>query len=93
MAVKNAGKAGEIAVFGTDVSEQLISFLLSDDNILQAVTAQRPFEVGYMALESALKVLNGEKVEKMVTMPGILLSREDPDAVRTYEKRLKELIE
>ena len=38
MAVKNAGKGGQVAVFGTDTSEQLISFLLSDDNILQAIT-------------------------------------------------------
>lgn len=92
MAVKNVGKAGKIAVFGTDTSNQLIEFLLSKDDILQAITGQRPFEIGSMAIESAMKVLSGEAVEKKVTMPGILLSREDPDGVRAFQKRLNELI-
>jgi ABC-type sugar transport system substrate-binding protein len=91
MAVKNAGKAGRIAVFGTDTGEQIADFLLSDDNVLQAVTGQRPFEIGVMALESAAKVLRGEPVEKRVALPGLLLSRESMDGVRRFKDRLKEL--
>src|SRR5207247_607528 len=43
-AVRSAGKAGQVVVFGTDISAQLIDFLLDDDGVLQAVTAQKPFE-------------------------------------------------
>ena len=46
MAVKNSGRAGKVLVFGTDTGEQLAEFLLNDDDILQAVTGQRPFEIG-----------------------------------------------
>lgn len=92
MAVKNSGKAGKIAVFGTDTSEQLISFLLSEDNVLQAITGQRPYEIGSMAVESALKVIRGEPVDKKVSMPGVLLRRDDPEGVKAFEKNLKELI-
>ena len=91
MAVKNAGKAGKIAVFGTDTSEQLAGFLLDDANILQAITGQRPFEIGSMAVESAVKVLKGEKVEKNVSLPGVLLTREKPDEVKQFKERLTEL--
>ena len=91
MAVKNAGKAGKIAVFGTDTSEQLAAFLLDDVNILQAITGQRPFEIGSMAIEAAVKVLKGEKVEKKVSLPGFLLSREKPDEVKQFKERLKEM--
>jgi ABC-type sugar transport system substrate-binding protein len=91
MAVRNAGKAGKIAVFGTDTSEQLAGFLLDDANILQAITGQRPFEIGTMAVESAVKVLKGEKVEKNVSLPGFLLTRERPDEVKQFKERLKEL--
>jgi ABC-type sugar transport system substrate-binding protein len=91
MAVKNARKAGKVAVFGTDTGEQIADFLLADDNILQAVTGQRPFEIGVMAMESALKVLRGEQVQKNVSLPGILLSRQAPDDVRKFKQRLKEL--
>ena len=91
MAVKNAGKAGKIAVFGTDTSEQLADFLLDNSNILQAVTGQRPFEIGSMAVDAAVKVLKSEKVEKKVSLPGFLLSREKPDEVKQFNDRLKEL--
>jgi len=91
MAVKNAGKAGTVAVFGTDTGEQIADFLLADDNILQAVTGQRPFEIGSMAVESALKVIQGETVRKTVSLPGILLSRQDPAGVKKFKERLKEL--
>ena len=91
MAVKNAGKAGKVVVFGTDTGEQLADFLLADDNVLQAVTGQRPFEIGSMAVDAAVKVLHGEPVEKKVSLPGLLLSREDPETVRQFKVRLKEL--
>ncbi|MCX5634519.1 MAG: substrate-binding domain-containing protein [Planctomycetota bacterium] len=92
MAVKNAGKGRKIAVFGTDTSEQLISFLLSEDNILQAITGQRPFEIGSLAIESALKVLKGQTVDRKISMAGVLLSRDDTQGVISFQKRLKELM-
>jgi sugar transport system substrate-binding protein len=91
MAVKNAGKAGKVAVFGTDTGEQLADFLLADDQVLQAVTGQRPFEIGSLAVESAVKVLKGEHVSKTVSLPGMLLSRQNPEEVRKFKDRLKEL--
>lgn len=90
MAVKNAGKAGKVVVFGTDTGEQIAEFLLSDDNILQAVTGQRPYEIGSMAVDAALKALRGERVDAKVSLPGLLLSRENPDTVRAFQARLKE---
>jgi simple sugar transport system substrate-binding protein/ribose transport system substrate-binding protein len=92
MAVRNAGKAGKVAVFGTDSSEQLLGFLKSPENILQAVTSQRPVEVGRLAVKDALDVLDGKPVEKHVSMKGILLSREDPKGLDDFEKKLKEWI-
>jgi ABC-type sugar transport system substrate-binding protein len=91
MAVKNAGKAGKIAVFGTDNSEQLSNFLLDDDGILQAVTGQRPFDIGSKAVEAAINVLKGQPVEKRVSLPGVLLSREKPEEVRKFKEQLKKL--
>jgi ABC-type sugar transport system substrate-binding protein len=92
LAVKNAGKAGRIVVFGTDASEQLIDFLLAPDNILQATTSQRPVEAGRLAVEYALKVKKGEPVQTPISMKGILLTREKPDEARAFEKQLKEWI-
>jgi ABC-type sugar transport system substrate-binding protein len=90
LAVKNAGKTGKVVVFGTDVSEQLLGFLKSPDNILQATTAQLPVEVGRQAVEAALKTLKGEAVEKKAYLKGVPLTRADLAGVEIYEKQLKE---
>jgi simple sugar transport system substrate-binding protein/ribose transport system substrate-binding protein len=90
LAVKNANKAGKISVFGTDVSEQLIGFLQSPDDILQAITAQRPVEVGRLAVEAAVKALKGEPVEKVKYLTGTCLSRTDLEGVKAYAAQLKE---
>ena len=91
MAVKNAGKAGKVVVFGTDNSEQLSNFLLDDDQILQAVTGQRPFEIGSRAVGAAVRVLNGQPVEKKTSLPGLLLTREKPEEVRQFKEHLRTL--
>lgn len=92
LAVKNAGKAGKVVVFGTDVSQQLLDFLQKEDDILQAITAQQPYEIGTKACETALKVVQGELVEKKITMGGVTLKRSDPEGIKNYKARLNELI-
>ena len=91
MAVKNANKAGKIFVFGTDISDQLLGFLNSKDNILQAITGQMPYEIGVTAVKDAVKLLNGEKVEAKTTIPGVLLDRSQPDMIKKYKDNLKKL--
>ena len=93
MAVKNAGKAGKIVVFGTDTSKQISDFLLSPDNILQAVTGQAAFEMGAKSVENAVKVLKGEKVDAKVTMGGILLVRSKPDEVKAFQAKIDALMD
>lgn len=88
-AVRNAGKAGSVYVFGIDGSEQLAKGLLSSDNVLQAVTAQSPFEMGASGVNAALKILKGEKVAEQTAVPTLLLSRTKPDAVKAFAESLK----
>ena len=91
MAVKNARKAGKVFVFGTDISDQLLGFLDSKDNILQAITGQMPYEIGVTAVNDAVKLLDGEKVEPKTTIPGVLLDRSKPDLIKEYKENLKKL--
>ncbi len=88
-AVRNAGKQGQIFVFGIDGSEQLANFLLSDDNVLQAVTAQAPYDMGHLAVETAIAAVDGQPVEKLIIVPVTGLSRGDPDGVKAFAESLK----
>ncbi len=93
MAVKNSGNAGKIAVFGIDVSEQMADFLLSDDNILQAVTGQQPYEIGYQSVEFAVNAINGKEVPKTVIVPGLPLVRSNPEGIEEFKAWLKTVTE
>lgn len=83
-AVRNAGKAGKVFVFGIDGSEQLAKGLLAGDNVLQAVTAQAPFEMGKLGVEAAFAILAGETVEQSTTVPALLLSRSNKDGIMSF---------
>lgn len=91
MAVKNAGRAGDVAVFGIDVSQQMADFLLSDDNILQAVTGQQPYEIGYRSIEFAVQSIKGEEVPDTVIVEGLPLLREDPEGVKEFKVWLENI--
>lgn len=90
LAVKTAGKAGKIKVFGIDASQQEVNMLLSPDNILQASTGQQSFLMGQEAITAAIKACQGAPVEKTIITPGILLTREQPDVLKQFHlKQLK----
>ncbi|MEG0491613.1 MAG: substrate-binding domain-containing protein [Clostridia bacterium] len=80
MAVDNAGLAGKVFVFGTDGSEQIVGLLKDDNNILQAVTAQDPYQIGYNTAAALINKIEGNPVEgegKDNIIAGIPLNRND----------------
>jgi ABC-type sugar transport system substrate-binding protein len=83
-AVRNAGKAGKVFVFGIDGSEQLAKALLSSDDVLQATTAQSPALMGRQGVEAALKAIEKKEVTAHITVPTTLLSRGDKAGVQAF---------
>jgi ABC-type sugar transport system substrate-binding protein len=73
-----------VFVFGTDMSEQIGGFLTSPENVLQAVTGQKPFDIGQQALNAAVAALHKQSVDKKVLLPGVLFHRDKPDEIRSY---------
>lgn len=92
IAVKNSGKQESIFVFGTDVSEQLFNMLLNEDNILQAVTGQQPYEIGRQSLEQLIGDIKGEQTNRKIIIPGIPLARNNRDEVKRYIDVFKKMI-
>ncbi len=92
MAIKNAGMAGKVVSFGTDASEQMGALLQDPDNILQAVTGQDPYTIGVKTVESIIKALEGKEDPERgqtIIVPGVLLSRANPDEVTAFLDDLK----
>ena len=88
MAAKNSGK--DLVVFGIDASEQLANFMKDNDNVLQATTGQQPFVLGYQSVEFAVKAIKGEPVEPTIIVPGLLLSRDNPEGIEDFLKMQEE---
>lgn len=91
-AVKKAGLEGKVFVFGIDGSEQLAKMLLDQDNVLQAVTAQQPLEVGRQAVDAAIALIDGKAVEASVTVPVLGLNRADKAGVDKFLEDLKQMM-
>jgi sugar transport system substrate-binding protein len=86
-AVKQAGKAGKVFVFGYDGGDQQTSMILSGDNILQGVVAQDPYNQGYKAVESLCLTLQGQPnsdAGKITVVPGTYLGAADPAGVKAW---------
>ena len=59
--------------------------LLSDDNILQAVTGQSPVEMGGNAVKAALTVVGGGEPAGYNIVANAFFSRSDPDVIQAYQ--------
>lgn len=90
-AVKAAG-AKDVIVMGTDMSMALADDMLGDEIILQAVTTQLPYNIGYKAIVNAVKAAKGEEVEKRVLVPVSTLVKDDDDGVQQYIENHKDLV-
>ena len=75
LAVKSSGLAGEVFVFGTDMNNQMAQMLQADDDILQGVTGQAPYQMGFDALNTTLDVLGGKEVAATQNTPTIFFGR------------------
>ncbi len=86
-AVKQAGLAGKVFVFGYDGGDQQTAMMLSGDNILIGVVAQDPYTQGYKAVESLALTLLGQPnpdAGKIVVVPGTYLGANDPEGVKKW---------
>jgi ABC-type sugar transport system substrate-binding protein len=84
LAVKSSGLEGEVFVFGTDMNNQMAQMLQADDNILQGVTGQAPFQMGFDALVTAIQVLNGETVPELTNTPTIFFGRGNDELINLF---------
>ena len=93
MAVKNAGKAGKIFVFGFDGSEQMVQLLKDPADVLQAAIAQDPYGIGVKTMESLVKAINKQDYSdtkaKTSIVPGILLERKNVAGLDAFLADLK----
>jgi len=92
VAVRNAGMAGRVFVYGIDTGEQQLAMLRDPDNVLHAITGQDPYTQGFNAMKLLIGAVNGEDYKatmgKTIIVPGVLLSRANPAGIDEFEMDL-----
>lgn len=76
-AIVNAGRAGEILVIGTDgvpAAQESIR-----EGLLHGSVAAFPYEMGRIAVEVAIRLIEGQEVPAIVTSPMALVTAENID--------------
>ena len=91
-AVKKSGRK-DMLVMGADMSMELARDMLGDEVNLLAITTQMPYNMGYKAVETAVKAVNGEKVDKTVLVPLFTYTKSDRELVERYIEAHKKLVE
>lgn len=74
-AVENRGKTGKIRMAGIDSSMEQIQFL--ESGVYEALVIQKPFNMGYLSVETAWKAVQGEKTEGYLDSGSELITREN----------------
>ena len=90
--LENAQRS-DIVLMGTDMSVELAKDMLGDSITLQAITTQMPYEMGYTAVENAVKAVKGTDVEKEIMIPTYTSTKENLDEIQTYIDEHQDLVD
>lgn len=80
LAATRAMDREDVIVVAVDTDTEVMDEIRSGSN-LRASVSQDPFQMGYKAMENAIKVMNGEEVEELTLIPVTLITQENVDEI------------
>lgn len=75
--VKQAGKSGQVQIVGFDAGPDQIKQLEAGD--VQALVAQKPYDIGVQGVEQAVAALDGESVTKEIQTESLVVTKDNMD--------------
>jgi ribose transport system substrate-binding protein len=74
-AVIAAGRQDKVSIIGFDASSEGLKEIAKGNSAFKASVAQDPVEIGKIVTQTALSVLKGEKVAKLIPVPVVLVDK------------------
>lgn len=84
-AIKAAGKTGKVQVIGFDGTSEALNQIKAGNML--ATVAQDPAKMGIMGVDSAVKMIKGEKVEMNVDTGAKLITKDNVDEQIKYNQK------
>ena len=72
-AIEEKGLQGKIAVIGFDSSEDEVRFI--NNGVMNGMMVQNPYQMGYKAVQTIVKVIKGEPVDKRIDTGAKFISK------------------
>jgi len=74
-AINDLGMKGKVRLIGFDSSLSEVKFI--EDETIQATVVQKPFNMGYLSVKTAVQLLKGEKVKKKIDTGSVVIIKEN----------------
>lgn len=74
-AVIAAGRQDKVSIIGFDASSEGLKEIAKGNSAFKASVAQDPVRIGKIVAETALSVLRGDKVDKLIPVPVVLVDK------------------
>ncbi len=85
MAIEESGASDRVYVVGFDNAPQELAYL--EKGILKATVVQRPYNMGYIAVKTAVEYLKGDKVKPIIDTGSVLIT-----AGNMFQREYQELL-
>ncbi|MBN2983630.1 substrate-binding domain-containing protein [Cohnella algarum] len=72
-ALRDAGAAGRVKLVGFDSSVEEVKLL--EEGVMQGTIVQRPFNMGYLGVKTAVQAIRGEKVPKTIDTGSVIITK------------------
>ena len=73
--IKQAGKSGKVKIVGFDAGPDQIKQLEAGD--VQALVAQKPYDIGKQGVEQAMAALTGKPVTKSIETESLIVTKDN----------------
>lgn len=84
-AIVEAGLAGQVTLIGFDSSEAEVRQL--ERGIMQATIIQKPFQMGYLSMKTALDAIRGKRVQRRIDTGSVVVTKRN-----MYEEENQKLL-
>jgi ribose transport system substrate-binding protein len=84
-AIEDSDAAARVSVVGFDNAPEELAFL--EKGVIKATVVQRPYNMGYISVKTAVEYLRGKKVEPVIDTGSVLITAEN-----MFQRKYQELL-
>ena len=74
-AIRELGLVGKVKLVGFDSSVKEVKLL--EEGVLQSTIVQKPFNIGYLGIKTAVSVIEGDKMPRHIYTDSVIINKDN----------------